>query len=111
MAEKQLRDHAEATPRLALGRLEVSSRSPPCSFRQAANDRLVAHYAPGSTAIVRVDAGPSPALPRLRALLDEPQGDATFAYATIADKGLVILRLGDGVGWVTGEAGWLTAAA
>lgn len=47
-----------------------------------------------------IEAGSDPALPPLRRLLDSDAvatADATFAYASVQGKGLVILRLGNTV--------------
>lgn len=47
-----------------------------------------------------IEAGSDPALPPLRRLLDSDavaKADATFAYASVQGKGLVILRLGNTV--------------
>lgn len=63
--------------------------------------RLVAGYAaPGKPKMVLIEAGADPALPPLRRLLDSDavaSADATFAYASVQGKGLVILRLGNAV--------------
>jgi len=71
------------------------------SHQHTLTHRLVAAYAsPTSTAIVFVDSGPDPGLPALRARLDAPakENGAAFAYAEVAGHGLVVLRIGDGVG-------------
>lgn len=62
--------------------------------------RLVAAYASSSSSvIVLLDSGPDPALPALRARVDAPakENGASFAYASVAGQGLVVLRIGDGV--------------
>lgn len=68
---------------------------------QLLTSRLVAGYAaPGTPKIVLIESGTDPALPPLRRLLDSDavaKADATFAYASVQGKGMVILRLGNAV--------------